>query len=233
MNNFLSLQNNCMERYAQANGFSHLVGRDLYTGGVNTIQIVVERLGRSSGYGKHSDNGKLLNSGGSLTVAACSNKLTGQRLPFREEMQTVTVVLTTCKDRSKATHRLKFTKGITSVGTLETTGNCMHVQMHGTQMLQHQVISIGTTYDNHSDLRIVLSFRRTKPTTARQLMCEYHNAIRPGNILTRSCYQTTDVFRQTTWYGERQHELTPHSTPLSPDPQERTRERNSRAGDLP
>ena len=201
VNKFLLFQNQHMAHHLQADGNLRLVQSQVYTEGVNTIQVVVEQIGRNSGYGKHSDYGLLLNTGGVLGGSGYMPPQTG-RLPYRQEMQTVTIVLSTLQDRSTTTHELKFVEGGRSsriIGALKTSGNCMHVQLHGTQEFEHMITSLGKKYNNPNDLRVVLSCRRTQPLTIDKLQEAYRNTVKPECIIPASRYQLVDIFQKTTW----------------------------------
>ncbi len=130
---------------------------------VNTLQIVVEYITSKSGYGLHSDVGALLNEKGSLDYNQLVTMPNEQRLPTREEMQTFTVVLTTCSDPTAYTHNLMFYGNTEEkMGQVRTSGNCLHAQLHGSQLFQHKVaISSKHQHEKHA-LRIVVSARFTK-----------------------------------------------------------------------
>jgi hypothetical protein len=75
----------------------------------NTIQILVEYISRTSGYSRHSDCGRLLNSVGSVVYASENDLERNEDLPFPEESQTYTIVLYYgTMDPEVQTHRIDY-----------------------------------------------------------------------------------------------------------------------------
>jgi hypothetical protein len=136
---------------------------------VNTIHIIIEVIQPGSGYGLHSDYGDLINSHGLLSKAPCGENIhEGRRLPYQEEMQTLTLVLTSLPDEAEdeATHELTFHDSEGKlIGKIATTGNMVHFQMHGTQCFRHKVTKLSNInfdfakYTNKAFVRTTFSLR--------------------------------------------------------------------------
>ena len=180
-NKFLEWQNGLLTKIT---GNNPMYRKD----NVNTLQIVVEPLTRNAGYGKHSDFGRLVNSQGMLEYAT-QETLSSSRLPFREEMQTLTVVLTTMDNKNESTHKLSFYDDQKHlVGSVETGGNTLHAQLHGSQLLQHEVNALPDKRYDGKSFRVVLSCRHTHPLTEDMVRDVFGDRVADNSFIGKEKY---------------------------------------------
>ncbi len=159
---------------------------------VNTIQILVELMDGATGYAPHSDCDKMVNTPGMLSDMGGNSDIIVDRLPLREEMQTVTLVVTTFPDSEKTTHTLQYWDSGRHVpgSSLDLTGNCVHWQLHGTQVLEHSVSAVnGVNVNGH--IRIVLSCRHTRQTSREDMREIHYGDMVDDIIVSKSRYVYT------------------------------------------
>ena len=176
---------------------------------INTLQIMVEYVTKSSGYARHNDCGKLLNSTGSIDTARVTDIDTPSRLPYAEETQTVTAVFVcgVAGMKDVATHNLNFFDSDgKQISSCPTTENMIHFQMHGTQLYQHEV-SCKNADVPPGCYRIVISCRHTRIKSDSSLSLAFgdsyrtmmlsHDSYNLIRVLTSMASLTAPTFQYT------------------------------------